>query len=221
MILLGGTMQPFDYIQQQLGMHCSSAATNPQTAPREGANDHKTRAHAAVGFRTFACGHVIPATSILPLTVAKGPTGVEMDFTFKSRGTHEQVSTAKHLASSFGPTRSYFFMLIQGDKDSHSQSPTVTPIQALPLVYTSCHLVGLCPTDGRIGAAALQRLRRGAQGRGLFLAILRLRKGARRALDHHRRALPPPEQKGAPIWGLRFFLERVFRCMGLRAFFFC
>jgi len=137
-ILLGGTMQPFDYIQQQLGLHCSSAAIQPQTAPRNGANDHQTRAHAVVGFRTFACGHVIPATSILPLTVAKGPTGVEMDFTFKSRGTHEQVSTAQHLASSFGPTRdSYFFVLNQGDEDSHSRSPIVTSIQALPLVYTS------------------------------------------------------------------------------------
>lgn len=117
-ILLGGTMQPFDYIQQQLGVCGNDSAVDnekestqpalPPTVPANGPVSNAVAALAAnslaqhgpplpsqrsagIGFRTFACGHVIPATSILPLSVAKGPTGVDMDFTFKSRGTTEQV----------------------------------------------------------------------------------------------------------------------------------
>jgi len=105
-------MQPFDYIQQQLGVSGSSAASDQkplQSAlppPKANLNGQPSSAAAAsatasasaspksstaIGFRTFACGHVIPPTSILPLSIAKGPTGVDMDFTFKSRGTTEQV----------------------------------------------------------------------------------------------------------------------------------
>jgi len=117
-------MQPFDYIQQQLGVCGNNAAVDnkkestqsalPLTVPANGPVSNAVAALAAnslaqngpgktaappspsqrsagIGFRTFACGHVIPATSILPLSVAKGPTGVDMDFTFKSRGTTEQV----------------------------------------------------------------------------------------------------------------------------------
>jgi chromosome transmission fidelity protein 1 len=35
--------------------------------------------------RTFACGHVIPPESVLPLALSRGPTGLELDFTFAAR----------------------------------------------------------------------------------------------------------------------------------------
>lgn len=64
-------MQPFDYVAQQLFMN----------------SDQSVRK-----LRTFACGHVIPPESILPLALSKGPNGVEFDFTFKSRGSPIQMN---------------------------------------------------------------------------------------------------------------------------------
>lgn len=69
-VLLGGTMQPFDYVAQQLFVK----------------DDQVTR-----HLRTFACGHVIPAENILPLAMSKGPNGVEFDFTFKARRSTKQL----------------------------------------------------------------------------------------------------------------------------------
>jgi len=92
-VLLGGTMQPFSYVASQLlphaSLHTSAAAAGagivagPMAGPR---------------VVTFACGHVIPPTSVLPLALTKGPTGVAMDFTFRTRGSHEMVRLGIHRA---------------------------------------------------------------------------------------------------------------------------
>jgi chromosome transmission fidelity protein 1 len=35
----------------------------------------------------FSCGHIVPPANLLPLAVARGPTNVAFDFTFRSRAT--------------------------------------------------------------------------------------------------------------------------------------
>ncbi|XP_074663103.1 ATP-dependent DNA helicase DDX11-like [Tubulanus polymorphus] len=35
----------------------------------------------------YSCGHVIPECNLLPLSLAKGPSGVDLDFTYQSRDT--------------------------------------------------------------------------------------------------------------------------------------
>ena len=121
-VLLGGTMQPFDYIEQQLianiprtrecsrrTMYSASKITrgikeknNPSfldsscnlasrfgtfraSGPRQ--QQDSLLGSGQVPVRTFSCGHVIPPTSVLPLALGKGPTGVELDFTFQSRAS--------------------------------------------------------------------------------------------------------------------------------------
>jgi chromosome transmission fidelity protein 1 len=69
-------MQPFDYVAHQLLK-----------------NDYEV----AKSVRTFACGHVIPPENILPLALSKGPTGVEFDFTFKSRRCPKQLDELGYL----------------------------------------------------------------------------------------------------------------------------
>ena len=41
--------------------------------------------------REFSCGHVIPEENLLALCLSKGPSGMQFDFTFRSRDTPEQV----------------------------------------------------------------------------------------------------------------------------------
>ena len=47
--------------------------------------------------RTFACGHVIPPSQILPLSVGRGPTNVTFDFTYRSRTTPQQLDELGRL----------------------------------------------------------------------------------------------------------------------------
>ena len=41
--------------------------------------------------KEFSCGHVIPEENLLALYLSRGPSGVQFDFTFRSRDTPEQV----------------------------------------------------------------------------------------------------------------------------------
>ena len=41
--------------------------------------------------REFSCGHVIPEENLLALCLSRGSSGVQFDFTFRSRDTPEQV----------------------------------------------------------------------------------------------------------------------------------
>ncbi|CAI5998177.1 unnamed protein product [Closterium sp. NIES-65] len=61
-ILAGGTLQPLDTMLDQLF---------PSLPPAR--------------LRLFSCGHIVPGESVLPLAVAKGPSGKNLDFTFQSR----------------------------------------------------------------------------------------------------------------------------------------
>ena len=120
-VLLGGTMQPFDYIEQQLianiprtreysrrTMYSASKITRRNKEKIDPsyfdscistssfgtlrASGHRQQQDSFLGsgqvpVRTFSCGHVIPPTSVLPIALGKGPTGVELDFTFQSRAS--------------------------------------------------------------------------------------------------------------------------------------
>ncbi|XP_022086709.1 ATP-dependent DNA helicase DDX11-like [Acanthaster planci] len=63
-IVAGGTMQPVDEFKQQL-LYCG------------GVDEGR--------IVEFSCGHVIPPEQLLPIALAKGPSGVELDFTYQSR----------------------------------------------------------------------------------------------------------------------------------------
>jgi len=73
-VLVGGTMQPFEHVIQNL------FPSVPQS-----------RLH------TFTCGHVIAPENIRPLAVARGPTNVRFDFRFQSRATPEQLDELGRL----------------------------------------------------------------------------------------------------------------------------
>ncbi|KAK6172332.1 hypothetical protein SNE40_016013 [Patella caerulea] len=70
-IVAGGTMQPISEFTDQL-FH--SAGVSPSRVA------------------LYSCGHVIPADHILPLTIATGPSGQQMDFTYQFRDSPSLVS---------------------------------------------------------------------------------------------------------------------------------
>ncbi|KAJ8028374.1 ATP-dependent DNA helicase DDX11 [Holothuria leucospilota] len=69
-VIAGGTMQPLDEFKHQL----FSCADVPPERILE-----------------FACGHVIPPDHLLPIALAQGPSGRQMDFTFQSRNKPEML----------------------------------------------------------------------------------------------------------------------------------
>ncbi|XP_014677194.1 PREDICTED: probable ATP-dependent RNA helicase DDX11 isoform X2 [Priapulus caudatus] len=75
-VLAGGTMQPTAEFKEQLFL----ATGVPVSRLLE-----------------FSCGHVIPDGQLLPLTLAKGPSGADLDFTFKSRSTPQMIDELGRL----------------------------------------------------------------------------------------------------------------------------
>ncbi|XP_064636727.1 ATP-dependent DNA helicase DDX11-like [Lineus longissimus] len=65
-IVAGGTMQPVSEFKEQLFF---AAGAKPER------------------ILEYSCGHVIPADHLLPIALAKGTTGVALDFTYQSRDT--------------------------------------------------------------------------------------------------------------------------------------
>ncbi|XP_041458107.1 ATP-dependent DNA helicase DDX11-like isoform X2 [Lytechinus variegatus] len=63
-IVAGGTMQPVEEFKHQL-LVC--AGVQPER------------------ILEFSCGHVIPPDHLLPISLSKGPTGLELDFTYQHR----------------------------------------------------------------------------------------------------------------------------------------
>ncbi|KAI0237636.1 ATP-dependent DNA helicase DDX11 [Lamellibrachia satsuma] len=69
-IVAGGTMQPLTEFKEQLFY---AAGVQPQQ------------------ILEFACGHVIPSEQLLPVAMARGPSGHELDFTYQSRDTPQMM----------------------------------------------------------------------------------------------------------------------------------
>jgi len=67
-VLAGGTMQPVDAVAAQLFGHLPS---------------HR--------LHLFSCGHIIPRDHLLPLAVARAPSGAPWDFRFASRRSPAQM----------------------------------------------------------------------------------------------------------------------------------
>ncbi|XP_041357412.1 ATP-dependent DNA helicase DDX11-like [Gigantopelta aegis] len=63
-IVAGGTMQPLSEFKEQLFY---AAGVKPERIVE------------------YSCGHVIPSSNLLPMSISCGPSGVELDFTFQSR----------------------------------------------------------------------------------------------------------------------------------------
>eukprot|EP01083_Nonionella_stella_P264951 898105_1 len=66
-ILIGGTMKPFDHFTNQIFPSCSRQIS------------------------TFSCGHVIPPSNLASISVGKGPSGVSFNFSFGKRNNPAQV----------------------------------------------------------------------------------------------------------------------------------
>jgi len=45
-----------------------------------------------VGELHLIAGHVIPPNQLLPVALARGPSGLQLDFTYQSRATPEMVN---------------------------------------------------------------------------------------------------------------------------------
>jgi len=71
-VVAGGTMQPLDEFRDQLFLSAGGTA------------DRLTE---------FSCGHVIPPGNILPITLAVGPSGKQLDFSYQSRTLPVMVSS--------------------------------------------------------------------------------------------------------------------------------
>ncbi|XP_033632189.1 ATP-dependent DNA helicase DDX11-like [Asterias rubens] len=63
-VVAGGTMQPVDEFKEQL-LYCGGISPDRIVE--------------------FSCGHVISPEQLLPISLAKGPSGIELDFTYQSR----------------------------------------------------------------------------------------------------------------------------------------
>jgi len=71
-VVAGGTMQPLDEFRDQLFLSAGGTAER---------------------LTEFACGHVIPPENILPITLAAGPSGKQLDFSYQSRTMPVMVSS--------------------------------------------------------------------------------------------------------------------------------
>lgn len=66
-LLLGGTLQPFNYVTASLFEGCAQPIR---------------------GLQLFACGHVVDKSNVLALAMGRGPNGVKLEFTHKTRSTN-------------------------------------------------------------------------------------------------------------------------------------
>ena len=66
-LLLGGTLQPFGYVTASLFEGCTKPIKD---------------------LTLFSCGHVVDRRNVMALTVGRGPNGVKLEFTHKSRSAH-------------------------------------------------------------------------------------------------------------------------------------
>ncbi|GAB1601699.1 ATP-dependent DNA helicase DDX11-like isoform X1 [Argonauta hians] len=75
-VIAGGTMQPVNEFKEQL---FQSVGVQPER------------------ILEFSCGHVIPDNNLLTIALANGPSGREMDFTFKSRNNVQTLDELGHV----------------------------------------------------------------------------------------------------------------------------
>ncbi|XP_029644218.1 ATP-dependent DNA helicase DDX11-like isoform X1 [Octopus sinensis] len=75
-VIAGGTMQPVNEFKEQL---FQSVGVQPER------------------ILEYSCGHVIPDNNLLTIALANGPSGQEMDFTFKSRNNVQTLNELGHV----------------------------------------------------------------------------------------------------------------------------
>ncbi|KAK2157465.1 hypothetical protein LSH36_191g04057 [Paralvinella palmiformis] len=78
-IVAGGTMEPVSSFKEQLFY---AAGVPPERILQ------------------YSCGHVIEADQLLPIAVRRGPSGLELDFTYQHRDTANMVGN-KAIAEDF------------------------------------------------------------------------------------------------------------------------
>lgn len=61
----------------------------------------------------FSCGHVVDAsTQLLPLAVARGPSGLMLDFTYQCRGSPDMVRMEGHTYSTHTHTLDFSYTVV-------------------------------------------------------------------------------------------------------------
>lgn len=96
-VLVGGTLAPIPELAAQL----FPDAVPEEDGTFEGANDEKSSAvqHGKIPrtLTTLSCGHVVPRDALLPLAVARGPSGRALDYSFGSRSAPEMIDELGRL----------------------------------------------------------------------------------------------------------------------------
>ena len=105
MVLVGGTLAPIPELAAQLfpdavPEEATHGAPSNERGPNEGPGDEKSSANAGKIPRTLtalSCGHVVPRDALLPLAVARGPSGRALDYSFGSRHAPEMIDELGRL----------------------------------------------------------------------------------------------------------------------------
>ncbi|CAI5977586.1 unnamed protein product [Closterium sp. NIES-64] len=98
-ILAGGTLQPLDTMLDQLFPSLPPAIilAGGTLQPLDTMLDQLFPSLPPARLRLFSCGHIVPGESVLPLAVAKGPSGKNLDFTFQSRSDPAMIAELGRL----------------------------------------------------------------------------------------------------------------------------
>ena len=101
-VLVGGTLAPIPELARQLfpGAVPEGHETNAVEPRNEGQTNADTKENEGKPARTLtslSCGHVVPPDALLPLAVAKGPSGKPLDYSFQSRGKPEMIDELGRL----------------------------------------------------------------------------------------------------------------------------
>lgn len=83
-VLVGGTLSPIDELAAQLFPDCERADATTQETQETNANEKKA-------LFSLSLGHVVPRDALLPLAVARGPSGLALDFSFGARDADTMV----------------------------------------------------------------------------------------------------------------------------------
>ncbi len=86
-VLVGGTLSPIDELAAQLFPDCERADATTKKRDEETKTNEKQKK----ALFSLSLGHVVPRDALLPLAVARGPSGLALDFSFGARDADTMV----------------------------------------------------------------------------------------------------------------------------------
>jgi len=91
----------------------------------------------------FSCGHVIPPENILPITLAAGPSGKQLDFSYQSRTMPVMVSSHAVLQVCEMLPQHFLFLIFCANYVCHFNSLLVLNILGILYVVDRASLCNL------------------------------------------------------------------------------